>query len=98
MMRDIEELKAILLEHKYELENEYGVKTIGVFGSYIKNREKKSSDLDIMVEFQNAIDLLSFVHLKNYLSELLDINVDLVMKKALKPKIGERILKEVVYI
>ncbi len=98
MMRDIEELKAILLEHKYELENEYGVKTIGVFGSYIKNREKKSSDLDIMVEFQNAIDLLSFVHLKNYLSELLDLNVDLVMKKALKPKIGERILKEVIYI
>jgi hypothetical protein len=98
MMRDIEKLKAILLEHKPELENEYGVMTIGVFGSYIKNREKKTSDIDIVVEFQNAIDLLTFVHLKNYLSELLDINVDLVMKKALKPKIGTRILKEVVYI
>jgi len=97
-MRDIEELKAILKEHKHALENKYGVKTIGVFGSYIKKRENKTSDIDIMVEFQNAIDLLTFVHLKNYLSDLLDINVDLVMKKALKPKIGERILKEVVYI
>lgn len=97
-MRDIEELKVILREHKQELENEYGVKAIGVFGSYIKNREKKESDIDILIELQKSIDLITFVHLKNYLSELLDINVDLVMKKALKPKIGERILKEVVYI
>jgi predicted nucleotidyltransferase len=97
-MKDIEELKTILQEHKRELENEYGVKALGVFGSYIKNRENKTSDIDILIDFQNAIDLLTFVHLKNYLSELLDINVDLVMKKALKPKIGERILKEVVYI
>lgn len=97
-MRDIEELKVILQEHKHELENEYGVKTIGVFGSYIKNQEQKSSDLDILIEFQKAIDLFTFVHLKNHLSELLNINVDLVMKKSLKPKIGKRILKEVVYI
>ena len=80
------------------METEYGVTAIGVFGSYIKNRENKTSDIDILIDFQNAIDLLTFVHLKNYLSELLDINVDLVMKKALKPKIGKRILKEVVYI
>jgi predicted nucleotidyltransferase len=97
-MRDIEELKAVLQEHKRELENEYGVKSIGVFGSYIRNQGKKTSDIDILIEFQKAIDLLTFVHLKNYLSVLLDNHVDLVMKKALKPKIGERILKEVVYI
>jgi len=97
-MRDIEELKAVLQEHKRELENEYGVKAIGVFGSYVRNQGKKTSDIDILIEFQKAIDLLTFVHLKNYLSALLDNQVDLVMKKALKPKIGERILKEVVYI
>lgn len=97
-MRDIEELILILRKHKKELENEYGVKSIGIFGSFIKKQEKNKSDLDILIEFQNAIDLLSFVHLKNYLSDLLNINVDLVMKKALKPRIGERILKEVVYI
>ncbi len=97
-MKDIEELKKILQEHKYELENEYGVTEIGVFGSYSKKQETKTSDLDILIDFQKAVDLLTFVHLKNYLSDLLKINVDLVMKKALKPKIGERILKEVVYI
>ncbi len=97
-MIDIEELKRILQKHKYELESEYGVKEIGVFGSYIKKQEKKTSDIDILVEFQKTVDLLTFVHLKNYLSGLLKVNVDLVMKKALKPNIGERILKEVVYI
>ncbi|MEN8265322.1 MAG: nucleotidyltransferase family protein [Nitrospirota bacterium] len=97
-MKDIEELKKILQEHKDELENEYGVTEIGVFGSYSKKQETKTSDLDILIDFQKAVDLLTFVHLKNYLSDILKINVDLVMKKALKPKIGERILKEVVYI
>ena len=97
-MKDIEELKKILQEHKYELESKYGVTEIGVFGSYSKKQETKTSDLDILIDFQKAVDLLTFVHIKNYLSDLLKINVDLVMKKALKPKIGERILKEVLYI
>ena len=97
-MKDIEECKKIIAQYKHELELEYGVKEIGVFGSYMKHQETSKSDLDILIDFHRAIDLLSFVHLKNYLSDLLKINVDLVMKKALKPKIGERILKEVVYI
>jgi predicted nucleotidyltransferase len=97
-MRDIDDIKKTLLEHKYELGKEYGVTEIGVFGSYVKKKEKNESDVDILVEFQKSVDLLTFVHLKNYLSDILKVNVDLVMKKALKPKIGERILKEVVYI
>ena len=97
-MRDFDKLKKILQEHKNELKNEYRIKEIGVFGSYIKKQEKITSDIDILVDFQKAVDLLTFVHLKNYLSELLKVNVDLVMKNALKPKIGERILKEVLYI
>jgi predicted nucleotidyltransferase len=97
-MRDIEELKQILNEHKESLKEEYMIKEIGIFGSYIKHKEQKTSDIDILVDFHNAIDLLTFVHLKNYLSDLLQVDVDLVMKKALKPGIGERVLKEVVYI
>ena len=97
-MMEIEELKRILHDHKHELQKEYGIKEIGVFGSYIKRKERSTSDVDILVEFQEAVDLLTFVHLKNHLTELLKINVDLVMKKALKPNIGKRILDEVVYI
>lgn len=97
-MRNLEELKKILQDHKDELKDKYGVIEIGFFGSCTKWKQKETSDIDILVEFQKAIDLLTFVHLKNYLSELLNVNVDLVMKKALKPNIGKRILNDVIYI
>lgn len=69
-----------------------------MFGSVVKNEQHETSDVDTLVEFDKAVDLFAFVNLKNHLSDLLSINVDLVMKKALKPKIGQRILQEVVKI
>ena len=97
-MQKVDALKKILQDHKTTLKDKYGVIEIGLFGSYTKGNQKKSSDVDILVEFEKAIDLLTFVQLKNHLSDLLGVNVDLVIKKALKPKIGERILSETVYI
>lgn len=80
------------------MKDAYGVIEIGLFGSYIKGHQKEASDVDILVEFEKAIDLFTIVHLKDHLSDLLGVNVDLVTKKSLKPKIGERILSETVYI
>jgi len=97
-MKKVNELKKILQDHKTTLKDEYGVIEIGLFGSYTKGNQKKASDVDILVEFEKTIDLFTFVQLKNHLSDLLGVNVDLVTKKALKPKIGERILSETVYI
>jgi hypothetical protein len=74
------------------------VKGIGIFGSYVKEEQKETSDVDILVEFEKPLGLLEFVGLKNYLSDLLGVNVDLVMRKALKPSIGKRVLGEVVYV
>ncbi len=97
-MTDLERIKKTLNEHRGELEREYHVSNIGLFGSYVREDQDSESDLDILVEFSQPISLLRFVNLKRRLSEMLDIEVDLVMKKALKPRIGERILSEVVYI
>ena len=97
-MKRLEEIKKILVAHKDELRSKYGVETIGVFGSYIRGDQEDSSDIDILVEFERPVGLLEFVRLKNYLSDLCEVNVDLVMKKALRPRIGVRILKEVVYV
>ena len=97
-MKKVDELKKILQDNKAALKDDYGVTEIGLFGSYIKGNQKEASDVDILVEFEKAIDLFTFVHLKNHLSDLLGLDVDLVAKKALKPKIGERILSETVYI
>ncbi|MBW1847863.1 MAG: nucleotidyltransferase family protein [Deltaproteobacteria bacterium] len=96
-MQNLDIIKEVLHTHKPKLKEEYGVLELGVFGSYVRNEQIALSDVDILVEFEKEIDLLAFVHLKSYLSELLGIHVDLVMKKALKPNIGKRILNEVVY-
>jgi hypothetical protein len=90
----------ILEQHKNDLKNKYGVREIGVFGSYVRGEQKEGSDLDILVTFEPdaRMDLIRFVELEEYLSELLGVKVDLIMKSALKPRIGKRILREVIYL
>jgi hypothetical protein len=98
MNKTVEEIRGILEVHKAELHQKYHVKGVGIFGSYLRGEQKETSDVDILVEFEKPIGLIEFVSLKNYLSDLLGVNVDLVMKKALKPRIGRRILGEVLYV
>ena len=81
-----------------ELEQRYKVKTLGIFGSYIRGEQHKGSDLDLLVEFYDPPSLLKFIEMENYLSDLLGVKADLVMKDALKPAIGKRVLNEVVAI
>ena len=99
-MERLEQIKSILEQQKTYLKEKYEVKEIGIFGSYIRGKQKKKSDVDILIEFEpdSKMDLLTFVELENYLSDLLGIKVDLVMKTALKPRIGKHILDEVVYL
>lgn len=97
-MRDKSQIKKTLLAQKDTLLAEYGVREIGLFGSLAKGIVSPTSDIDILVDFYKSVDLFTFIDLKNRLSELLDAEVDLVMKTGLKPRIGERILSEVEYI
>jgi uncharacterized protein len=92
--RVLEELRRSLPE----LEKRYKVKALGVFGSYVRGEQDSRSDLDLLVEFYDPPGLLMFIELEYYLSDLLGIKVDLVMKDALKPVIGKRILKEVIEV
>ncbi|MBZ0221163.1 MAG: nucleotidyltransferase family protein [Candidatus Methylomirabilis sp.] len=91
-------IKKKLSKYKPTLEEQYKIREIGVFGSYVRGEQKKKSDLDILVDFYEPISLLNFIRLENQLSKYLGIKVDLVMKDALKPRIGSHILKEVVNI
>jgi uncharacterized protein len=97
-MKNVESIKRTLFGHKAELREKFKVKNIGVFGSYVRSEQKGSSDVDVLVEFDDPIGLFEFMKLENYLSDLLGVKVDLVSKKALKPHIGERILEEVIMI
>lgn len=97
---DLDRIKQILKEHKEEIKRDYQVKEIGIFGSYVRGEQKKESDLDILVEFEEGarIGLLRFVNLENYLSELLGIKIDLIEKSSLKPRLGRHILEEVLML
>jgi predicted nucleotidyltransferase len=97
-MKTFEEIKEILKKQKPFLMEKYGVKEIGVFGSYVKGEQKDKSDLDVLVEFGRSIGFFEFLELEEYLENTIGVKVELVTKRALKPKIGEYILSEVVNI
>jgi len=88
----------ILKQYLPELSKEYSISYLGIFGSYVRGEQKEDSDLDVLVEFSKTPDLFEFIGLKQDLSDMLGVKVDLVMKNALKPRIGERILEEVVQV
>lgn len=94
-MEQIDTIMARLRANMAALRQEYGVKSLGIFGSRRRGEETEDSDLDLLVEFERPISLLHYVALERRLSELLGEKVDLVMRSALKPRIGERILQEV---
>ena len=96
-MKNFKEIKEILTEHKQEIREKFKVKEIGIFGSYVKGEEKEKSDVDILIDI-GGIGLLRFIELEYYLSDMIGVKVDLVMKTALKPRIGKQILMEVKYI
>jgi predicted nucleotidyltransferase len=78
------------------LAENYRVKTLGVFGSYVRQEQHPESDLDLLITFDDPPSLLKFIQLENVLSDLLGVKVDLVMKDSLRRLSGEKILREVV--
>jgi predicted nucleotidyltransferase len=64
----------------------------------VRNKQRKNSDVDILVDFIEVPGLFKYIELEDYLSDILGVKTDLVMRSALKPHIGRRILNEVIYI
>ena len=95
---DLNEIMALLKKQKKLLEKKYKIKEIGIFGSYTRGDQTPQSDLDILVNYaDDSVDIFDFLDLKEYLSDLMQIDVDLVMKDGLKPIMGKDILEEVLY-
>jgi len=97
-LKDLKEITKRLKNLKQELREKYKVKEMGVFGSFVRNEQAKTSDVDILVEFKEVPDLLKFIELERYLEKSLKVKVDLVRKSALRKEIENRVLKEVVRV
>ena len=92
----LERIRRVLTRNLPMLRERYHIQSLGLFGSYVRREQSADSDLDVLVGFSKVPSLLRFVALENELSDLLGVQVDLVMRDALKPRLGRRILEEVV--
>jgi len=92
-----EDIKKVLIRNKRILKK-YKVNKIGIFGSFSTGKTKKKSDVDLLVEFEDMIDLFDFVHLNDEIQQILKNRVDLVTPDTIKPYIKQKILKEVEWI
>jgi predicted nucleotidyltransferase len=89
----------LLKSHKSEL-SKFGIRSVGLFGSYIRNEQSSQSDIDLLIDFEpdkeNFDNLMAVYDLFEKL--FLDEKVEVVTKNGLSPYIGPKILKEVKYV
>ncbi|OGP54873.1 MAG: hypothetical protein A2Y65_08535, partial [Deltaproteobacteria bacterium RBG_13_52_11] len=92
--KSMDEILHTLRRHLPELQEQYGVRSLWLFGSYVRGEQRKRSDMDMLVELDNrSLSLLKFIGLENHLGDLLKVKVDLVEKDILKPGIGRNVLE-----
>ena len=94
----LEDVKKALVAHKTELKDQ-GVKTLSIFGSVARGDAEPDSDVDLLVEFEPSIGLFQFIHVQNYLKDLLGgVEVDLVIRDAVFEELKDSIYGEEVNV
>ena len=87
----------LLLKNKHTL-RKYGVKKIGLFGSFVRDEQNSSSDIDFLVVFEEGKkNFHNFIDLVYFLEDLLGRKIEVVTEESLSPYLGPRIVKEVEY-
>ncbi len=96
-----EKIADILLENSPYLASEYGVKRIGLFGSYAKGTPTESSDIDLVVEFEHPIGF-RFIEFSEYLEAILGKRVDVLTDAGIQgiriPHVAQNIKESIVYV
>ena len=95
-----EEILTKLKEIKPALNEKFYIKNLGLFGSYIRGENSPSSDIDILIEYDESksFSIFTIIALEDFLTKLFNIKVDLVNKKSIKPDLKDSILNEVVFV
>lgn len=93
-----EEITNFLTLHKAELESRFGVKRIGLFGSYARNEADVNSDIDILVDLNNENIADNYFGVLHYLEDHLKHKIDLGLESSIRPEIREQIKKEIIYV
>lgn len=96
-MENIGEIKSKISGIRNTLIAKYHLKNIAIFGSFARNEQNESSDIDIMVEFSEPVGV-EFIDLANELERILQRRVDLVSKNGIKEKYYKVIQNELSYV
>jgi len=97
-MKTQAEVLQVLTQQKPLLLETYQLTRLGIFGSYARGEQTDESDIDVLVDYEKAPTLWRLIELRDYLSELFAIKVDVVTRNGLKARIRERVLAEVIYL
>jgi predicted nucleotidyltransferase len=96
-MRSLNDIKETLKSNKLRLTEKYGLSLIAIFGSYGREQQTETSDIDILVDFKNPIGI-EFIDLANELEKLLKAKVDLVSKNGVRPQYLQQIEQDLSYV
>ena len=98
-VRTKDELLAVLKPCREGLTERFGVIDLAVFGSYASEKQKKRSDVDILVELDKAHKTFdNYMELKFFLSRVVGGKVDLVLKDSVRDELKARIFREAVHV
>ena len=89
---------SVLKAEKQHLHDRFHISELGLFGSYASGLNTDISDVDVLVDFDGKVDLFDLTDIEDYLASKMNLKVDVVVKRALRPAIGEQILREVEYL
>lgn len=86
----------VLDAHRDEINSRFSVSSLSVFGSVARDEAAEESDVDLLVTFKDTPGIFGFLELKEYLENLMQCSVDLVIRSALKKQFREQVIKEAV--
>lgn len=93
-----EQVLQILNEHKTEIKERFGVKSLTLFGSTARDENTPTSDIDLLVEFSQPVGYFRLFELQDYLETVLGCRVDVGTPNSLKPSIRYRIQGEILRV
>lgn len=95
-MRSLDSILTQLRALQPDLRRRYPIRWMGVCGSYVRGEQRDDSDVDVLVELGDGMDLIAYAGLQLELSDALGLPVDLVEREALRPRLAPQVLSEVV--
>jgi|WetSurSiteA1Bulk_404760.scaffolds.fasta_scaffold162600_1 uncharacterized protein len=97
-MEKLEKIRSILRAHDLEIRERYGLFNLAVFGSMARGEDRETSDVDIIADAERPIGLIALCGAENFLTGLLGIKVDLVLRRSVRSELRDLIFSEAIAI